>query len=508
MLTNARGLRGLGLIILLVVAPIGMSCGGGVHWAEKEVEDPPPQLMVENRPGWEHWDKGFSAVYEVLLRNLHMPNGFHETRYARPSPRFWGVYLWDSAFISQVWRPWDAETARSVNQAVLAKAEQGRLQHYVNRFFSSDRTQPPVMTWAVWRNYQWDRDKGALAKAYPQLVAYHEWLFNHRRLDCGLFFWVDTYESGMDNSPRFDARDGASHIDTRRLAAVDLSAYVVLQTKTLGKMARTLGREAQAERFSARADRLSTLLDSLLWSDQSGLYFDRNVHTGRLVDTKTAASLTPLFAGVPDSSRARRIRGHVLDSTSFNSTIPVPSVAMDEPAFEKDMWRGPTWINTSFMVLEGLRRYGFDRAASELAYKVVEGVYRTYANTGNIVEFYDPSRYDLEELHRKEGHFWKWLTLGDSPRPKFVGWSGLANTILIEHLVRYHRDDRARWISPSFPARASGLQFTLVLPGEELAVELRVRDNGSVSGVLTARGDTTKLRLKRGERMHLPDSVN
>ena len=505
MLRNARRLVRMGLIILFVAAPIGMGCGGGSHWTEKEVDSPPPQLTVEDRPGWEHWERGFSAVYDLLLRNLHMPNGFHETRYARPSPRFWGVYLWDSAFISQVWRPWDVQTARSVNRAVLEKAEQGRLQHFVNRFLSSDRTQPPVMTWSVWKNYQWDRDEEALARAYPQLVAYHEWLFDHRRLDCGLFFWADTYESGMDNSPRFDGQDGSTDVNTRQRAAVDLSAYVVLQSETLGKMARTLGREAQAERFSARADRLSALLDSLLWSDRSGVYFDRIMATGRLVDTKTVASLAPLFAGVPDSGRARRLRGHVLDSTSFNAQIPIPSVAMDEPAFEKDMWRGPSWVNTSFMVLEGLRRYGFGRAASELAYKLVDGVYRTYENTGDVAEFYDPNRYDFEELHRKEGNFWKWLTLGDSPRPNFVGWSGLVNTIVLEHLVGYHKSARARWIEPSFPARASGLQFTLVLPGEDLAVELRVLDEGRVSGVLTARDDTTRLRLRRGERMQIPD---
>jgi neutral trehalase len=505
MTEQIRRLGAGGLLLLFVATPIGIGCGGGSHWTEKKVEYPPPRLTVENRPEWAHWERGFSAVYDRLLRNLHLPNGFHETRYARPSPRFWGVYLWDSAFISQVWRPWDVQTARSVNRAVLAKADRGRLQHYVNRFLSSDRTQPPVMTWAVWQNYRWDRDKEALARAYPQLVAYHEWLFDHRRLDCGLFFWADPYESGMDNSPRFDAQDGSADLDTRQLAAVDLSSYVVLQSETLGKMARALGREAQAEHFSVQADRLSTLIDSLLWDDQSGVYFDRNVATGRLVDVKTVASLTPLFAGVPDSGRARRLRGHVLDSTSFHAAIPVPSVAMDEPAFEKDMWRGPTWVNTSFMVLEGLRRYGFDRAASELAYKLVDGVYRTYENTGDIAEFYDPNRYDFEELHRKEGNLWKRLTLGDSPRPNFVGWSGLTNTIVLEHLVGYQKRTGARWIAPSFPARASGLQFTLVLPAEGLAVELTVLDEGGVSGVLTAGGDTTRWRLKRGERMRIPD---
>ncbi|MFB6249670.1 MAG: amylo-alpha-1,6-glucosidase, partial [Salinibacter sp.] len=327
-----------------------------------------------------------------------MPNGFHETRYARPSPRFWGVYLWDSAFISQVWRPWDVQTARSINRAVLAKAEQGRLQHYANRFLSSDLTQPPVMTWAVWQNYQWDGNEDALARAYPRLVAYHKWLFEHRRMECGLFFWKAPYESGMDNSPRFDARDGSPNGKISQLAAIDLSSYVVLQSETLAEMAKTLGREEQAERFSAQADRLSARIDSVLWDERSGLYYDRDVVTNQFVKTKTVASLIPLFAGIPDSQKAQRIRGHVMDSTSFNSLIPVPSVALDDPAFEKDMWRGPTWVNTTFMVLEGLRRYGFNRAASELAFKLVDGVYRTHENTGEITEFYDPNRYDFEAL--------------------------------------------------------------------------------------------------------------
>jgi hypothetical protein len=47
------------------------------------------------------------------------------------------------------------------------------------------------------------------------------------------------------------------------------------------------------------------------------------------------------------------------------------------------------------------------------SWKLVDGGYRTYLNTGKIVEFSDPHRYDLVELHRKRGHRLKQITLGN-----------------------------------------------------------------------------------------------
>ncbi len=422
--------------------------------------------------------------------NLHMENKFFSTRYAWPSPMFRGVYLWDTAFISQVWRPWDVETARDVNWAVLEHPVDGRLRHYTNRWRGSDNTQPPVITWSVWRNYEWGGDKPHLKDAYPVLVDYNRWLYENRRMEGGLFFWMHPYESGIDNSPRFGSKDESETVDMQSLAAIDLNSYMVVQNECLAKMAEALEKPEDADKYRARADELSRLVNAKMWDDESGYYYDLAAGSGELVKIKTIASLFPLFAGIPDEARARRLRDHVMNEEEFNTKIPLPSVARDDPTFEKDCWRGPVWINTAYLVVSGMERYGYMEESALLSWKLVDGVYRVYRNTGKLVEFYDPDRHDFEELSRKKGNLYKQITLGGKPRPNFVGWTGLVNTLLIEHLAGFEKDRAGRRLKPNFPEEARGGTIKMMIPPEGLKIDIELM--GDEPGGALIRGEETR----------------
>ena len=77
-------------------------------------------------------------------------------------------------------------------------------------------------------------------------------------------------------------------------------------------------------------------------------------------------------------------------------------MALDRDDFCTDMWRGSTWINTDWMIVEGLRRHGQQAAATELARRCVDGVLRWYEEEGCIFEFYDPhDRRSPTRLDRK-----------------------------------------------------------------------------------------------------------
>ena len=70
-----------------------------------------------------------------------------------------------------------------------------------------------------------------------------------------------------------------------------------------------------------------------------------------------------------------------------------PSVAASEPSYEPDgghgllrrYWRGPTWVNSAWMVWIGLRRLGYESEAERLAAGVVGAVERE-----GLREYYDP----------------------------------------------------------------------------------------------------------------------
>jgi hypothetical protein len=461
-----------------------------------------PRLVVEEL---EHWAPGFDAAYAVALRNLHQPNSFHRTRHARAAPAIRGVHLWDSAFLSHIWKAWDVRIAQEINLAVLDQAKDGRIPHFSHRLLRSDLTQPPVIAWSIWENFLWSADTAYLATAFPVLEAYDAWLYEHRRLASGLFFWRAAFESGKDNSPRFDSPGRRGQRDLRSVAAVDLSSYVVLQSSVLARMAEVLGQPERRRFHETNADTLRSLINSHLWDEETGYYYDRDEQSGELLKVRTAASFLPLFASVPDSARARRLRDHAMDPASFNSTIPLPTVALDDPSFSNDMWRGPVWINVSYMIIRGLEAYGFHEDAAQLAFATVDGVFRTYANTAGVWEFYDAERFDIARLERKRGELLKRVALGSKPLPHY-GWSALVNTLLVEYLVGYRRQGEQRWIVPRLPAVAAGVRMQLTLPDERVVIRVEVREDGLVQGEVDVDAHREEFLLASGQSVSLPVS--
>lgn len=490
------------LILLTAVADAGRL---GPVPAKKDVAVASPGLSVSGPRFASYWPKGFHDLYATLLSNLHMPNPFYPHRYAWPSPAFPGAYLWDTAFISQAWRPWDPATADEINQTVLDhQAPDGRLLHFASPFSKSEYTQPPVLAWAVWENYRLSRDKEFLVGAYDTLKKYNAWLYQNRRLNNGLFFWAHPYESGIDNSPRFGSSNEGDYREMTTLAAVDLCSYMVKQNLALLAMATELGKADEAAGFGQKALELRDAINDLLWDEETGLYYDLDVTEGKQVRIKTIASLFPLMAGIPDEGRAARMRDHVMNPAEFNTPFPLPSVALDDPAFEKDCWRGPVWINTAYMVIVGMEKYGFRAEAAELAFGVADGVYRNYQIEGEFVEFYDPVLDGFGDLHRKRGNLYKRITLGDKPKPNFAGWTALANTLVIENLIglRLNGDDELV-LRPNFPAAAAGATFELEVPGKGLTVRLSVGEAGATSGAVTVGDREQQFQLAAGESLSL-----
>ena len=488
-----------GLLLLALVLASGLLLADDALSSpvapKKGVRSPSPWLSITGKASsLGYWEQGFEDIYKTLLMNLNMPNPYFRTRYAYPSPTFRSAYLWDTAFISQVWKPWDVMVAQEINQAVIDHAVDGRLPHFANRYSKSDYTQPPVMSWSVWEDYLWSRDIDYLARVYPALKNYNRWYYENRRLKCGLFYWIHSYESGIDNSPRFSSRDESLKKDLTRIAAIDVNSYIVRQNEVLSLMARDLGKEEDAKEFESKARALRALINQMMWDESTGYYYDLDVVSGQLVKIRTIASLFPLFAGVPDPERARKIRDHIMNPQEFNTPFPLPSTALNDPTFEKDCWRGPIWINTAYMVIVGLERYGFMDDAGVLSFKLVDGIYKTYKNTGKFVEFYDPQRWDFKELSRKKGNLFKLIQNGNKPKPEFVGWTGLANTLVIEHLIGFKKDRGKRCLSPNFPDEAQGLAFQLSIPAEGLEIEMELLASGTTR--TTLKNGTTKIEIQ------------
>ena len=100
-----------------------------------------------------------------------------------------------------------------------------------------------------------------------------------------------------------------------------------------------------------------------------------------------------ILPDLPEEIGRRLVEEHLLDPAEFLTPVAPPSVAISEPSFEagdgrgpiRRYWRGPTWINSAWLVWLGLRRLGYEREAQHLA----DGLIATVAREG-LREYYDP----------------------------------------------------------------------------------------------------------------------
>ena len=50
---------------------------------------------------------------------------------------------------------------------------------------------------------------------------------------------------------------------------------------------------------------------------------------------------------------------------------------------------GGVWLNFNYLIVNGLRRYGFHALANAIAEKTLQAVNRWFRETGSVFEFYD-----------------------------------------------------------------------------------------------------------------------
>jgi len=80
----------------------------------------------------------------------------------------------------------------------------------------------------------------------------------------------------------------------------------------------------------------------------------------------------------------------VHDPAEFATDFPMPTLARDEAHFRGGWhWQGSNWVEMSWLVVLGLRRYGLYREATALAWRNAEMVFRTLEKTGHFREYYD-----------------------------------------------------------------------------------------------------------------------
>jgi len=244
-------------------------------------------------------------------------------------------------------------------------------------------TKPPLSSWAIWEIYEATGDTSFIKELYPKLVKYHNWWYTHRDYDKdGLCEYGSTdgsliaakWESGMDNAIRFDQCkivEGSNYsINTE---SVDLNAYLVIEKAYLSKMAAVLSL-AKETKWQQESDELSVRIRTQFYDQKSGYYFDIDAETGQFLNNALGPEgWTPLWCKIATQSQAVEIVKHLMDTSSFNTKVPLPTISVSHPSFDplNGYWRGPVWLDQVWFGIDGLKKYGYHQEAKQLLNKVI-----------------------------------------------------------------------------------------------------------------------------------------
>jgi hypothetical protein len=335
--------------------------------------------------------------------------------YTQPSPgRYPWQWYWDSCFAAIVWRRFEPARARAELESLLAAQEpDGFIGHTIfwrhpvslvrlafynvaaRSSFQTGTIQPPLLAWA-WRIAVGDPG------AEPRIGAHMDWLATHRDLEGDGLLWIlQPDESGLDASPKFEPvwgrrsngrigfpllvrRNRILGFDARRVRAAGLPVLCETLVNTMWSLSlQALGRPSATPALVER-----------LWDERRGLFLDEAQPGGARPALLTWAALAPLaLPDLPEAIGRRLVEEHLLNRREFLTPVAPPSVAACERGYEPDggrgpirrYWRGPTWVNSTWMVWLGMRRLGYEQEAQALA----DGLIGAVAREG-LREYYDP----------------------------------------------------------------------------------------------------------------------
>jgi hypothetical protein len=308
--------------------------------------------------------------------------------------------------------------------------------------------QPPVHAIAVRKVLDAGRRRGGAERAlaeefvadtFDQWLRWHRWLGVARDPDGrGLLEIFHGWESGMDNSPRWDpayagvvpgldllpakrrdlefVQDAAqrpTNAEYRkylwlvhqmkqvrfdeeamreavdfRMTDVFMSAIAAVSSDVLAEIGDELGRTEESAELRSLADRFRHGVLSTV-SPETGLARDQDLRTGSWVAELTIGGFAPLLCGGDAAVVERQLRlftgpqwcGH----PELRYALP-PSTSPSSPRFApRTYWRGPQWPVMNWLFYWAVRRHGADELAGQLR----EEALRQLADL-SFAEYYEP----------------------------------------------------------------------------------------------------------------------
>ncbi len=182
------------------------------------------------------------------------------------------------------------------------------------------------------------------------------WLTSRRVPGHELAHYQHGNDSGWDNATTFAPE--------RVVETADLASFLILQMRTLARLAGELSLPGEAARWSRAADRMAEAMLARLWRDDR--FATRSAGSEETWTSDSLLDLMPIVLGeeLPQhvqTTLAARIKTHL---TEYGLATELPT----SPHYQDDgYWRGPIWAPSTVLIEDGLRRAGQTVLADEVS---------------------------------------------------------------------------------------------------------------------------------------------
>lgn len=296
-----------------------------------------------------------------------------------------------------------------------------RIGPFVTKTFpmnSQASTSAPFFNWTNLEIYRMSGDKDFLRKAYESGKKFALWILKNRDTDGdGLLEWGANavLECVRDDFVAVWNILGGDYSSPSSLEALDLSTMMVKEMRALQKMASELGLKKDVLMWKEKANRLAALINRYMWDEDTGFYYnifkENNSFVnkkGQNLKRKEIIGFLPMWAGIADKKQTRKLMKHLKNPSEFWRRFGVPTLSADDPYYDGDVmtccrWNGPVWLLWDYMVIEGVRNYGYTKEAEEVFDKIFNAVVFQLRKNHRFWESYSP---DNTLLHSPRSYLW------------------------------------------------------------------------------------------------------
>lgn len=318
------------------------------------------------------------------------------------------MYYWDSYFVIQgmLKKPESKDLVLGILENLFTLLKRFKIIPNASRTYLMGRSQPPLLTsfiFDVYEAYALDRRWLEQAISYAKLEYETVWMGQEkphwRQVHQGLSRYYDINmlhdlaeaESGWDMTPRFSRK-------CLNFLPVDLNAFLYKYETDFARAASILELPEDEADWKKKAETRKHTMTELMWSEGKRFFFDYNFVKKEKSKIFSLAGFMPLWAGMLDKHQAEKI---VKNLELFESTGGLSTTKPTKKFGEKtpEQWAHPNgWAPLHFLVVEALKKYGFNEEADQIAKKWLKTNLDWFNDKGMFLEKYNVAEPSKEPV--------------------------------------------------------------------------------------------------------------